>query len=148
MQVLVSICCALLILRTFLHQQRQYFKFQSILEGSAGMHHFQPKHTLVQTTHDWYFSRVAPAWFLQDRTNTSTTKPTSLCHYLWYCFYPPLYIAGPIMTYQDFLQQTVPAKQYTQQKLPGKEVRTISHILQQFNMEKYVCIEARVRAAV
>jgi D-alanyl-lipoteichoic acid acyltransferase DltB (MBOAT superfamily) len=42
------------------------------------------------------------------RKRVSTSLPEdeySLLNFIAYCLYPPLYIAGPIMTFNDFIWQ-------------------------------------------
>jgi D-alanyl-lipoteichoic acid acyltransferase DltB (MBOAT superfamily) len=45
------------------------------------------------------------------RKRVSTSLPEneySLLNFIAYCLYPPLYIAGPIMTFNDFIWQVRP----------------------------------------
>jgi hypothetical protein len=53
----------------------------------------------------------------------------SLVNYLAYCLYPPLNIAGPIMTFNDFLRQvsllTQPIATHTETKTPRCGARSL-----------------------
>jgi D-alanyl-lipoteichoic acid acyltransferase DltB (MBOAT superfamily) len=47
----------------------------------------------------------APSDYRNRVTRSLTEEDYSLVNFLAYCLYPPLYIAGPIITFNDFVWQ-------------------------------------------
>ncbi len=75
---------------------------------------------------------VTPSTSVTDRQRVSTPHPASsysIPLYLAYALYPPLYLAGPIITFNSFLSQLVAPPQISTKTLASYAMRFLSCLL-------------------